>query len=153
MKQTGKVISVDGMTATVEVSRKSACDMCHNNTGACSACFTFGEKQAVTRARNDANAARGDTVTLETASGKVLAYSAALFFAPTLLSIAAYLAAARLGISAPVSAIATFAATFAVAAVICERTARRGYDVIVESVISRSDTDDMKEDIRKKDED
>lgn len=89
MIQKGKVISLDGEYAVVEVMRTSACAGCSKQEG-CIAC----KKKTRTRAYNSAGAKAGDTVTLESASGTVLLYALVVFVLPLVLAIGGYLAAA-----------------------------------------------------------
>ncbi len=88
MIQKGKVISLEGEYAIVEVMRTSGCVGCSKQEG-CIAC----KKKIRTRAYNKIGAAVGDTVTLETRSETVLLYALAVFVLPLVLTIAAYFAA------------------------------------------------------------
>ena len=91
MQQIGIVRSVDGSFATVEVSRKSACEGCHaNKDGECSACVSFGGKSVTSKAYNDVGAKVGDRVMIESASSTVLLYAAAVFLFPILLGALGY---------------------------------------------------------------
>ncbi|MBR6513998.1 MAG: SoxR reducing system RseC family protein [Clostridia bacterium] len=86
MIQKGKVISLDGEYAVVEVMRTSGCVGCSKQEG-CVAC----KKKIKSRAYNKAGAKVGDTVTLESRSDTVLAYALVVFVLPLVLTIAAYL--------------------------------------------------------------
>ena len=83
MRQIGIVSEVFDGFATVEVSRKSACEGCHAaSDGGCSACISFGNKKTTARADNSIGAKIGDRVMLETDSRVVILYAAAVFSAP-----------------------------------------------------------------------
>ena len=88
MIQKGKVISLEGEYAIVEVMRTSGCVGCSKQEG-CIAC----KKKTRTRAYNKIGAKQGDTVTLETRSETVLFYALVVFVLPLVLAICAYLAA------------------------------------------------------------
>lgn len=85
MKQKGKVISVDGEYARVEVMRTSACVGCSQQEG-CIAC----KKKIESTAYNPLGAQPGDTVTLESRSSTVLFYAFLVFVLPLALTIGAY---------------------------------------------------------------
>ena len=93
MRSEGKVISIDGKYAVVATERRAACEGCHKRSedGTCSVCTLLGgESRLDTRALNSAGAAVGDTVALESSSGRMLGYAALVFILPCLLAIAAY---------------------------------------------------------------
>ncbi|MBQ8341428.1 MAG: SoxR reducing system RseC family protein [Clostridia bacterium] len=79
--------------ATVSVARHAACDGCHKNadgTG-CSVCTLLGgNREARAKALNTAGAAVGDTVEVESRTGRMLAYAALLFLLPVLLALGSY---------------------------------------------------------------
>lgn len=87
MIQKGKVISLDGEYAVVEVMRTSGCVGCSKQEG-CIAC----KKKIRSRAYNGIGAEVGDTVTLESESGTVLWYAILVFVLPLVLSIGSYMA-------------------------------------------------------------
>ncbi len=81
----GKVISLEGEYAVVEVMRTSACVGCSKQEG-CIAC----KKRITSRAYNRIGAKPGDSVTLETRSGTVLWYALLVFVLPLALTIGGY---------------------------------------------------------------
>lgn len=85
MIQKGKVISLEGEYAVVEVMRTSACVGCSKQEG-CIAC----KKRITSRAYNRIGAKPGDSVTLETRSGTVLWYALLVFVLPLALTIGGY---------------------------------------------------------------
>ena len=85
MKQTAKVMSSQGTTATVEVKRPSACSGC-KRSGSCLACG----KIVTETARNDIGALTGDTVTVESSSSRIIAYAAAVFVLPVAVGLALF---------------------------------------------------------------
>ena len=86
MIQKGKIISLDGEYAVVEVMRTSACVGCSKQEG-CIAC----KKKITSRAYNGAGAKPGDRVTLETRSDTVLLYALLVFVLPLVLAIGGYM--------------------------------------------------------------
>lgn len=88
MIQKGKVISLEGEYAVVEVMRTSACVGCSKQEG-CIAC----KKKITSRAYNGIGAKVGDNVTLETKSNTVLWYALLVFVLPLVLAIGSYMAA------------------------------------------------------------
>ena len=88
----GRVVAVSGEYATVEVDRKSACEGCHKNTGAdgCVVCAIGGNQKITLRARNIADAATGDIVTLSTKTRRVLGYALLVFIMPLLIAAVGY---------------------------------------------------------------
>ncbi|MBR6727222.1 MAG: SoxR reducing system RseC family protein [Clostridia bacterium] len=94
MKTLATVVEIENeKTATVSVARHAACDGCHKNadgTG-CSVCTLLGGKrEARARALNTAGAAVGDTVEVESRTGRMLLYAATVFLLPVLLALGAY---------------------------------------------------------------
>ena len=93
MKSEGRVISTDGKYAVVATERRAACEGCHKRgeDGTCSVCTLLGgETRLDTRAFNRAGAVVGDTVELESSSGRMLGYAALVFILPCVIAIAAY---------------------------------------------------------------
>lgn len=85
MKQIGKVVETNGDVAKIEVDRVSACDMCENSAHCAEKC-----KKVYATASNSINAMIGDTVEIETETGRVLLNSVLVFLFPVLLAICAY---------------------------------------------------------------
>ncbi len=92
MIQRGKVISVDGDTATVEIIRESACSGCHNRAscgaGAVISC-TKAEKVVIT-ANNLCMAQPGDSVELTSDNLRSIAIAFCVFVLPILIGFGAY---------------------------------------------------------------
>ena len=138
MRQIGIVKEVLSDCATVMVSRRSACEGCHANAdGNCSACISLGKKELVSKAENSLGAAVGDRVVVETESGRVLTYAAAVFLLPTLLGIVGYLLGglAEYMFMPYVGAIAGFIVTFLVSCVILNRAASKRLDVKIIEIL------------------
>ncbi len=85
MKQIGKVVAINADTAKIEVDRVSACDMCENSAHCAEKC-----QKVYATASNIVGAGVGDTVEIETETGRVLLNSVLVFLFPVLLAIAAY---------------------------------------------------------------
>ena len=98
MRTTATVVSVEGMLATVETRRVSACEGCHKNAqeGGCSVCTLMGgsDRTITTRAENAVGAKVGDRVVVESATGRVLFYAALVFLVPLLTCFLGFLVAA-----------------------------------------------------------
>ena len=88
MIQKGKVISLEGEYAIVEVMRTSGCVGCSKQEG-CIAC----KKKIESRAYNPIGAKPGDEVTLESSSSTVLFYALLVFVLPLVLAIGTFMAA------------------------------------------------------------
>lgn len=122
MKTLATVVEIENeYTATVSVARHAACDGCHKNadgTG-CSVCTLLGgNREARARALNTAGAAVGDTVEVESRTGRMLLYAALVFLLPVVLCLAGYFAglavSGREGVALGVAACAFALALFAV---------------------------------------
>ncbi|MBQ4137345.1 MAG: SoxR reducing system RseC family protein [Clostridia bacterium] len=132
MVQKAKVTVIDGELATVEVSRQSICEGCHNmaNSKGCSACLTFGDKIAYAKAYNTAKAKVGDRVTVSASSKRVIGYSAAIFFLPIVFSFIAYfLTEGVLGKYALAAALTVFVITFSLACIVLEKGVKKHPDL------------------------
>ncbi len=94
MKAIGKVRELRGNSALVSSQRQSACASCHNcaSKGICHAELIFGEqKQEVTvEAVNRIGAKVGDTVELESSTGKTLSIAMLIFILPFVLTSIIY---------------------------------------------------------------
>jgi positive regulator of sigma E activity len=132
MKQSAKVIEVNNEVAIVEVSRTTICEGCHKHEGgsACSACLTFGDRKASAKALNKIGASVGDRVVVEASSGRIIIYSAIIFFLPILLALGVYLLTATNEFSI-LYTIVTFAASFLLGCVILEKYAKKKPDLTV----------------------
>jgi len=89
MQTKATVVAVDGMFATVESVRASACDGCHKaKDGGCSVCSLMGaDRKISTRAYNPIGAVVGDQVVIESNSGRILLYAAIVFLLPLVLGL------------------------------------------------------------------
>ena len=100
MKTLATVVELQNeYTATVSVAKKAACDGCHKNAdgSGCSVCTLMGgNREARAAARNTVGARVGDTVEIESATGRMLLYAALIFLLPVLLCLAAYFIALSL---------------------------------------------------------
>ena len=94
MEAIGKVIEVNGKTATVESLRGSACSSCHNceAKGACHAELIFGSQNSkvYSVADNSIGAKIGDTVELESSTKKTLLVAFVVFVLPVIIACALY---------------------------------------------------------------
>ena len=134
MEQCGKVKSVKGEYAEVEVRRSTACESC-----SASHVCPSGRKDAVIRARNDAGAAVGDSVKLETPSINVLLYSFAVFVFPLLVAVAAFFITSGFAADkyAIVAAVCGFAVAFLIVYLTVERSAKKRGGVVVITRVER----------------
>ena len=92
MIQQGKVLSVDGELATVEIIRESACSSCHNKDS-CGAGVIAGcskSEKVEVLARNKACAEVGQRVTLSSHSGKTIGIAFCVFVLPILVAFLCY---------------------------------------------------------------
>lgn len=93
MQTKATVVAVNGDRATVEVVRSSACEGCHKATEGegCSVCSLMGgDRKFRAEAENPVGAKVGDRVTVESATGRVLWYSALVFGLPILATLLCY---------------------------------------------------------------
>lgn len=132
MQQHAIVVQTAENTATVRVLRQDACAHCQVNCGGGCA------KTVQATAQNPVGAQVGDRVLVESATSRLLAFSAALFCAPVLLAICAYFLFAQLF----VSSVAVYAASIAVGVVsflciglACDRAVRKNPDLTVIQII------------------
>lgn len=144
MKQSAKVIEVDGNIATVEVSRKTICEGCHKYDGdnKCSACLTFGDRRASAKAVNKIGAKVGDRVTVEAASEKIIVYSAVIFFMPIMIAFAVYVFTATRANSL-IYTLISFVLSFAAASFVLEKSVKNKPDLTITDF--ESDTESKNE--------
>ena len=144
MEQCGRIKSIKGGYAEVEVRRSTACESC----SAAHVCPS-GRKDAVIRARNDAGANVGDRVKLETPAGSVLGYAFAVFVFPVLLAIAAFVIASRFTTEsyALIAAVGGFAAAFAIVFFTLERSAKKRGGVVVITEIEKKEESNVPDDM------
>ena len=118
---------LDGGRAEVAVRRQSACGHdCSQCGGGCSEMMVASEVRVV--AQNTAGAQVGDTVTVESATGRVLGAAVLVYAVPFLLFFAGYLTAGLLGASGggcAAAGAAGFVAGFLPALMLDRRTKRR----------------------------
>ncbi len=142
MRSEGRVVSVDGKYAVVATERRAACEGCHkrNEDGSCSVCTLLGgESRLDTKALNRAGAEVGDTVALESSSGRMLGYAALVFLLPCVLAIVVYAILScftQNNTVLSISALGGFAAGLAGAALYSRFCARDRVDVVITEVIS-----------------
>ncbi len=112
MTQTAKVTKA-GETAVVEISRKSACEMCHGGeSSACAACGIFtSSKSAVSRAQNPVGAKAGDIVEVESKESTILGFAALVFLLPIALPLIAFLLLSANMTTAIITAVSVFLVT------------------------------------------
>ena len=142
MIQKAKVTEIDGELATVEVSRQSICEGCHNmaNSKGCSACLAFGSKIAYAKAYNTAKAKIGDRVVVNASSKRVIGYSAAIFFLPIVLAFIAYFVAdGAIGDYALAVALSVFVISFAIACIILEKGVKKRPDLEIIAIDEDAD--------------
>ncbi len=141
MRQFGIVREVRTECAIVEVSRESACEMCHAKTeGGCSGCVSFGSsKKLEARAENSLGAVVGDRVEHETPSNTVILYAAGVFLFPLICGIIGYFLGglfAQAEIVPYLCALAGFIGAFAVVYFTLNKTASKRLDVRITRILS-----------------
>ena len=92
MQTKAVVIATDGIFATVEAERKSACDGCHKaEEGGCSVCSLMGgDRKISTKAVNTAGAKVGDVVMVESKTSRMLWYAVLVFILPIVVALFAW---------------------------------------------------------------
>ena len=92
MQTKAVVVAVEGIFATVETERKSACDGCHKaEQGDCSVCSLMGgDRKIATKAHNKIGAKVGDIVTIESRSTRMLWYGLLVFILPIVIALLAW---------------------------------------------------------------
>ena len=145
MKTTARVVAVQGNFATVESSRVSACEGCHKATEGegCSVCSLMGSGRTISaRADNRIGAAVGDTVVIESRTGRMLWYAAMVFLLPLLTALAAY------GISTliterilwhAVSALIGFVGAFLGVWFYSKRVSATRSDIVITEIVNRTE--------------
>lgn len=145
MRITATVVAVhENGEAIVRVSRKAACEGCHKNAdGNCSVCTLMGGKAELdNRAANPMGAAVGDTVTVETASRRVMLYAFLVFLAPLLLSVGGYFAGRVIfgtETGGLIAAAGCFAAAFVALALYSKLKIAKRCDAVIVDVVRRAD--------------
>lgn len=89
MQTKAVVIATNGMFATVETERKSACDGCHKaEEGGCTVCSLMGsDRKIATKAINTLGAKVGDTVMIESNTSRMLWYAVLVFILPIVIAL------------------------------------------------------------------
>ena len=92
MQTKATVIAVDGAYATVETTRTSACDGCHKaEEGNCSICSLMGTGRKIqAKAYNGIGACVGDSVAIESLTGRMLWYALLVFILPIVIGLACW---------------------------------------------------------------
>lgn len=93
MEQRGKVISVDGKLAVVEIFRESACSSCgHRESCGAGVIAGCGASEPVrVKANNICGADVGDSVILNSGSAKTLGVAFCVFVLPLIITYSAYM--------------------------------------------------------------
>jgi len=145
MRQKAVVLEVNGREAVIEVSRATMCDGCEKHGGCEGHCEITGlvanGGKMKTRAENSFGAKVGDTVEVETESGRVLGYAALVFLLPILVCGAFYFVAERLvseGLYAVLAAVGGFVLTFAGIALFDRSKKKKTPDIKIVNIVNES---------------
>ncbi|MBQ8357248.1 MAG: SoxR reducing system RseC family protein [Clostridia bacterium] len=136
---------IDQNIAVVSVERRAACDGCHKAADGkgCSICTLLGGKNETrARALNRIGAAVGDTVELESRSGRILGYAALVFLLPVVLAMAGYAlgSALHLGDVAPLLiALGAFVLSLGLIALYSKAVVSRRLDIEIVEVVRRAE--------------
>ena len=147
MTQAAKVVK-DGECSVVEISRKSACEMCHEGkTAACAACGIFvSSRKASARAENGIGAKVGDIVEVESRDGTILGFAALVFILPVAIPLLTYLIFRHnMTVAVIVSAAAFILSAVAVYFISKLLDRRKPVLIITKILKSRGDTEDFSE--------
>ncbi len=135
-----KVKETSGKTAIVEAERKSACAGCHKQSDGqgCSVCGLLGGNAVITaKAKNTVGAKVGDTVEIESSSGKMLLYALLIFVIPILAAVAAYFVASNASEGTRLLfAGGAFALVFLADALISRATGKNRCDINIVKIIN-----------------
>ena len=85
LRESGRVVSVDGKYALVSSGRKKLCGDCHGGSSCNTLSMGLGDKLSQIRAINKANARVGDQVTLEISEGFFLKASFLVYAGPVIV--------------------------------------------------------------------
>lgn len=142
MRQTAVVVSKNGKIAEIRVERVSMCDGCtHKNCDShtCVAGSLMGAgKTLVTRAYNEVDANVGDTVSVETATKKVLSYAALVFLLPILFAAVFYAFGNGLfhtAVGAYGMAGSGFVLSFCILSMVERRAERKKPEIVIRAVL------------------
>ena len=111
MQTRAVVVAIDGIFATVESERKSACDGCHKaEEGGCSVCSLMGgDRKIATKALNTAHAQVGDVVTIESKTTRMLGYALLVFILPIVVALLSWGIASQFTANSAISTAFAFA--------------------------------------------
>ena len=111
MQTKAVVVATDGIFATVETERKSACDGCHKaEEGGCSVCSLMGgDRKITTKAFNPLGAKIGDVVTIESKTTRMLWYGLLVFILPIVIALLSWGISSQFTANIAVQTISAFA--------------------------------------------
>ena len=142
MQTKAVVIATDGMFATVETERKSACEGCHKaEEGGCSVCSLMGsDRKIATKAINTVGAQIGDTVMIESNTSRMLWYAVLVFILPILVALIGWgissLFTAKLAVQT-ISAFAGFALSLLGVAIYSKKISTCRCDVEIIEILTK----------------
>jgi len=96
MRQTAKVVALQGERAQVEVIRRSACG---GECGSCHGCDGLEDRPVAVWANNEIGAQMGDQVTVESRSAALLGTAFVVYLLPFLFLFFGYFLASNQGLS------------------------------------------------------
>lgn len=160
----GKVISVEGDFATVEVRRRAMCDGCPNDTAnrapagnneadkntapqsscghSCAMGALLGDRKNMNvSVKNTLGAQRGDTVELESPDRTVLSSAFLVFILPLILAFGFWFVADRIfdkELYSYIAAACGFALSLAICAAVEKRTEKTGAKIIMKDIVFRA---------------
>lgn len=143
MTNKATVIAVSGSTATVAVERTSACEGCHKKAEGqeCTVCTLMGGSRTVTaQADNTIGAAVGDTVTVESDSGRMLRYAALVFLLPVFAALLFWFVSSRFTGSELLRlsfAAIGFAASFVCVRVYSRTVQKKRCDIVITEILKK----------------
>ncbi len=132
------VIAKDGLFATVETERMSACEGCHKAAdGGCSVCTLMGgDRKLAAKAYNPLNASVGDTVVIESRTGRILWYAALVFLFPLIFGFLFWWIAACLTDVSGIRILSGFCGfILCFVGVFCYSKHLNGYDVEITEIV------------------
>lgn len=145
MRTQATVIKTENNLATVELHRKSACEGCHKAADGkgCSVCSLLGSNSKFSAlAENPVGALVGDRVEVETSTGRVLFYAAAVFVFPVLAALL-FWALSGLFLSELHWQVAFagigFVVSFAAVWIYSERIRKNKRDIVIVAILSPED--------------
>ncbi len=146
MKAIGKVIRSNGKLANVVSERSGTCSMCQNceSHGACHAELVFGDQNQSVEivALNTVSAKTGDTVELESSTGRTLAATALLFVLPIIISLMCYVfaqAKSSVAYIPAVALVASFLVSFITISKLLNKYYQNNYTAQIVKIIEESE--------------